>query len=80
MNESSLKARVAVLEAEAQAREERFERVMAWVSTLTSMLYRQPDANQAFADFERDQRQAQRDREAAELAAQPAWQRRAQKS
>jgi hypothetical protein len=77
MSESSLKARVAVLEAEALAREERFARVMVWASTMTSTFYREPDASAAFAAYERQQKQAQADREAAELAALPAWQRRA---
>lgn len=51
---SSLKARIKTLEAETATKDERFERVMAWVSTLTSMIYRQPDAHQAFDErFER---------------------------
>lgn len=76
---SSLKARIAVLEAEAQTREEWIERFAGWANVLTTTMYMGLDAKVAFEAHERQQLQAQRQREEAErLAAVPRW--RPQKS
>jgi anti-sigma factor RsiW len=78
MNDSQLRARIAVLEAEIATKDERFKQFVDFASLMTSTLHRNPDALGVFEGHLKAQKQAQLDREATENTV-PAWQRRAER-